>query len=230
MQYFIFCLVFIPFFFVRSLFAQELQNCNKDLNIADPELINGRLYTYFPPRQVDGNQYFTSPEFSPGTLTIRGKVYNDLLLNYDVYNQAVLLKYTRQTGAPQILEVSEAWLSGFSFQGKNFYYMAAAESPGRILQVIGDGSLKVFYKWEKRLEFKTVAGKATYIFNLPPKKMYLYQNDRFISFQNNRSFIRALDPLWQDQVKKYLKSNKLKVRKLSDEKMDDLISYCNSLL
>ncbi len=221
--------LFIVTFIFSSVYSQGTGGCDEGSGGSDPLLINGRIYTYVPPPRVLGDQYLREAEFSPGILVIRGIRYTGRQLNYDIRNQEILLKYTRLTGAPQIISVSRAWLSEFTFDGRDFLCLGTeADEPG-IYQVIGNGPLKIFYHWEKRLDLKNVAGDTRYIFSKSIKKMYLVDKHEFQLFKNNRTFLKLLDPDIQVNVKKYLRERGVRVQKAPDETMRDLINYCNTL-
>ena len=57
----------------------------------DQTLINGEKYDYCPPAGTKGSQYLATPEYLPGSVTLKGKCYRGLTLNYDIYNQQILL-------------------------------------------------------------------------------------------------------------------------------------------
>jgi hypothetical protein len=64
-------------------------------NIAAPEalhyqqILQGVQYNHYYPA-VEGNQYWIDPVYSNGSIKFEGTEYQDLLLNYDVYNQLVM--------------------------------------------------------------------------------------------------------------------------------------------
>ncbi len=145
------------------VFGQVIDSCG-NVSGTDPLLVNGRIYSYYPPAGVDGTPYLHTEMFMRGTLLIRGVEYPDQLLNYDVLNQDVLLKYTMLTGAPQIISVSVAWLKSFSFGGMSFVYRAPSEDSPGIYQVIGEGPLQIDIHWSKSLELRNMAGVTKYVF------------------------------------------------------------------
>ena len=42
------------------------------------------------------------------------------MLNYDIYNQQLILKYKNNIGAANLIIISDAWLESFSFKGHKF--------------------------------------------------------------------------------------------------------------
>ncbi len=49
-------------------------------------------------------------------------------------------------------------------------------------------------------------------------------------YKNNRSFIQLLPDEARDEIKAYLKENRVVVKEASDREMLALIEYCNSIL
>jgi hypothetical protein len=59
--------------------------------------------------------------------------------------------------------------------------------------------------------------------------MYLFKNEEFFRFRNNKSFIAYFDPGKRDSIKKYLKENGINVKRVSDENMLNLITFCSHI-
>ena len=202
----------------------------------DPLLFNGKKYSYFMPSGTGGNQFFFSAEFVKGGLVIRGqgeeetrrKGEKDFLLNYDVYNQKLLLKFTDETGAEQIIEVSEAWLEGFSLDDLNFIYIKD-ENESRIFQVLGTGSYKVLYYWRKNLILTNTATASSYAFTSPIKTSYLLIDGKPRQFGSKGSFMKLFNPAHKVEIKNYLQANGINLKKASDRAMTDLINYISNL-
>ena len=53
------------------------------------QVLQGVQYNHYYPT-VEGNQYWIDPVYSNGSIKFEGAEYQDLLLNYDVYNQLVM--------------------------------------------------------------------------------------------------------------------------------------------
>ena len=82
------------------LHAQHQHEINQGL---DDFLYNGKVYAYYPPYNVLGNQFIASEEFTIGTLWIKGEPYANVLLNYDILNQHLLLSFNTILGAKQVI-------------------------------------------------------------------------------------------------------------------------------
>ncbi len=213
--------------FSRS-FAQVLQNEADKIYGLDPLLYNGRVYTYFVPSSTNGNQFLSGREFSRGEVSIRGTQFKDVDLNYDIFNQQLLLSYHDLVGAESILEISKAWLNSFRIGNRNFELIAGTDSVPHIYQVIGDSSIRILYSWRKDLNLEH-AGTLNYIFSAPLKTSFINIEGRIIRYKNNKGYVSIFKSGNQEAIKKYLRQHRISVKKASDLEMYKLISYCIEL-
>lgn len=217
-------------FVMASADAQQTFNIADPISGSDPLLINGRYYSFFPPPNTVGNQYLADQQFETGSLTIRGKTYPGLALNYDIYNQQLLLSFRNKSGADYLIIISDAWLEKFSLRGMDFELIPIQDTVKRIFQVIGSGPDRIGYKWKKELEPDSFHGSRHYSFSLPKKEMNILSGGHIIRYSNNKTFCSALDDVKRKAVREYLDRNRINVRRVSDRKMADLMDFYNSMV
>jgi hypothetical protein len=198
----------------------------------DPLLFNGKKYSYFLPSGTGGNQFFSSAEFVWGGIVVMGfsgevikwKSDKDLLLNYDVFNQKLLLKFFDETGAEQIIEISEAWLESFNLGPVNFIYVRDNDKV-KIYQALGDGKFKMLHYWRKDLKLTNTATASYYAFSSPIKENFVLIEGIPRPFRSKGSFIKLFNPGHRVEIKNYLQANGINLKKASDQAMTDLINY-----
>jgi hypothetical protein len=195
----------------------------------DPMLYNGRLYSSNLPGQVNGHPYLYSPDYEPGDVFIKDMKFCNVLLNYDVYKQELLLKYQDAYGSWRIIMLSKAWLGGFILYDKEFSFMKNKEGKRRFFQVIGSDTLKILFSWEKNLTLSGQTGNSDYYFSDPVRTMYLFNNNGVFRFRNNKSFTGYFESEEKNKITDYLKKNRINIKKASDRTMLDLITYCNHI-
>jgi hypothetical protein len=195
----------------------------------DPTLYNGREYAFFPPFNTGGNQYFYGNGFETGSATIRNVTYNSLSLNYDIYNQQLILKYKNSLDVPTLIILSDAWLESFSIKGLNFEIISLQDTLKRIYQVLGVGPNRILYYWGKKLKLDSNEGSKNYFFSDAKKEMNVYSENRILRYWNNKTFCSLFMPEKKIALKEYLRKNKINVKKATDRIMTDLILYCNTL-
>jgi hypothetical protein len=214
---------------VPGVAAQQTNIITDQVYGSDPLLINGRYYSFFPPLSTGGSQFFADPQFEVGSATIRGVTYTDLILNYDIYNQQLLLNYKNKTGAANLIIVSDAWLEKFSLKGIDFEMITIQDTLKRIFQVLGTGANRILYYWKKDLKLDSFYGAKNYTFSFARKEMNMLSGNQIFKYWNNKSFYFLFDPEKRIAVKEYIRRRKISVRKAIDQTMTELITYCNSL-
>jgi hypothetical protein len=212
----------------KVLYAQEF-SLSAEIQNSDPLLYNGKFYTFYPPPKTKGNQFFKDHEFEKGSLKLRGIVYSNQMINYDIFNQLLILRYELSSGNVNRIIVSDAWLESFTINGVIFEIFSTPVPQKKIFQVLGSGTYRILYHWKKDLELDGFHGSANYVFSKPEKEMNLFSDGEILSYQNNKSFYSLFGFEKRALVRDYLKNHKLNVKRATDREMSELISYCNNL-
>ncbi len=218
--------LFLPAFFFllpEILFSQNAATTLDKIYGLDQTLYNGKKYAYFLPQGTKGDQYLLSPQFIEGSLTIKGKCYGGTYLNYDLFNQQLLLQYKDKSGAVKVIEVSKAWLESFRIGDKHFEFLDLGQGP-RFYQVLGNGPVKILYYWRKDLAQDATVGSSGYLFSSAVKESFLLKDGQLQSFRTNKSLVRLFDKESWPEIKSYLRKNKIKVRKASDQAIAKMIN------
>jgi hypothetical protein len=209
--------------------AQKSESGSDKVYGLDPALYNGRRYIFFLPANTTGNQFLEGPIFEKGGVKIRGVIYNELELNFDIFNQQLILQYKDNIGAVNLLIVSDAWLESFNLRGLNFELIPSQDTSNRIFQVLGTGRYRILYHWKKELNLESFQGSQNHMFSDPKREMNLQSGNQILKFWNNKSYYSLFESDTRIAIKGYLRKNKIKVKKSSDQIMTGLINYCNSL-
>ena len=109
---------------------QALEQLERDLRGlygADQVLINGVEY-YNEHARSKGHKFYGEDRYQRGRLVIEHKVYDDVLLKYDIYNQQVLMLSSQGSARDREIIINGLWLKEFSLGNRVFrkYYF-----PGR---------------------------------------------------------------------------------------------------
>jgi hypothetical protein len=224
-------IVFLFFFVftVPEIVAQQSGNSIDEFYGSDPLLYNGKFYTFRPPLDTRGHQYFKDLKFETGSVKIRGITYSDLLLNYDIYNQQLILKYKFSSGAINLIIISDAWLEKFGFGEYNFEIVSTPGNPKQIFQVLGTGAYRILYSWNINLHLDNTYGAKNFAFTGIKREMNIFTGNQILKYSNNKSFYTLFDPEKRTSVKEYLRKNKINVKKATDQTMAELIDFCNTL-
>lgn len=224
--------IIISFFLLFNLSgtsAQQSVNNADNVYGSDPLLFNGRYYTFFLPLNTGGNQYFSDLQFELGSATIRSVTYSEVAINYDIYNQQLVLQYKNNMGSANLIIISDAWLESFSFKGLNFEMISSQDTMKKIFQVLGTGRYRILYYWKKTLNLDSFQGSKNHTFSAAKKEMNIYTGTQILRYRNNKIFYSLFDADKKNSIKEYLLRNKINVKKANDQTMIDLIHYCNSI-
>ncbi len=191
----------------------------------DPILYNGRHYTYVMPRNADGSP-FLYQAFSEGNVTIRGKVYAGVVLNLDLLNQALVMKYVDHQGATVMLEIPDSWLTRARIGTDEFIPVVRDDGTHAYNQVIGEGGIRFQYALRKELNLDNRYGSPQYVFSRVIRSQYAEIQGKLFAFRNNRSFVHLFEESVQSEIINYLKNNKIKVKKAPASAMGSLAGFC----
>jgi len=195
----------------------------------DDRLYNGRYYTYFPPKEVRGNQFLIEKLFSNATVWINGAEFNNLQLNYDVFNQEVLLAFETQEAAKRVIMLSKAHIDSFYFDNKKFIIEKLGKDDYAIFQRIKVGELELNIYWSKRLELQTSLNNIQYFFTNPQRGIYIIKSQNKTPIRNNRSLYKLFQKKQASSLRKYMRSNKLKLPKMNDSQYFNLLVFISKL-
>jgi hypothetical protein len=195
----------------------------------NPILYNGKVYDYFLGPNVKGNQYFNNSDFLKGCITLREQKFEDVLLNYDILNQELILKYTDNQESQRLLIVSKAWLGEFSLGNEHFIVFTKPDGEKMIVQEINQGKIRLLRLWTKKLTADLSFGSESYVITKRNQKLYLTYNKVFAEYSKIKDLLVLLNMEKQKKVKNYLRQNKIKARTSDITELSGLFDYCNQI-
>jgi len=216
------------FIFSGTISSQDVVMDLDQVYGLDQTLYNGKKYDYLSPSGTSGHQFFSSTLFTTGSIIIKGKSYDDIAMNYDLFNQQLLIQYANENNPWNVLEVSKAWLNGFRIGKMNFELFQLENGPC-FYQVLGDGPTRLLYFWRKTLNLNDAIGSNNYIYSPAIRDTYIFIDGQLKPFTSKRSLIRLFDQKKRAAIKSYLRKNKVKVKKSSDQTMAEMVNYIGKL-
>ena len=116
----------------------------------DQDLVNGIQYSNRYMRS-EGNPYFQEDSFKNGSVSINGKIYQNVQLKYDLFSQRVEIKHDKILGRNyRYITISDR-MEAFSLGAYEFRKLNIQENPERYYQVINTGHFTCLVHWEKKL-------------------------------------------------------------------------------
>ncbi len=196
----------------------------------DPVIQNGIYYSY-PYYNAIGHPFLGQKEFETGSVVFREKSYEELSINYDLFNQQLILS-RELDGVLQMNLMATQFVSGFYLKGKQFIKADFIGGDTEFFQVISEtGTISCYYSWYKeRREVRDSGNRSIYSFSDQKSKRYLYLGGQLKRYKNNKSFLKIFPDASRALIKDYLQENHLLVMEASDQAMLSLIGYCDTVL
>jgi len=189
---------------------------------ADPVLFNGTLYRYYSPAQ--GTQYFRGNTFETGSITMDGIKYEGLSLNYDVFNQLLVLQFETTGGGIDRIPLSDGRLESFTLYGAGFVVIGDSNHKPAIYRTVGDGELKVLHRYTKLtgIGSSVTNNRMQYLPML--ETMFLYDGERLMKFTGNKAFAALFPEDKQREIRKYLRQNRINMKRAEDKDIEGVLT------
>jgi len=155
--------------------------------------------------------------------------YDNLQLNLDILNQDILLGFETSEGGKRIISISLAYLDSFSFENRKFVVNQIDSVNQQIEQEIQYNNTRFYLYYFKKLELQSSLDKISYFFSKAFKKITFMQGDKRVEITSNKSFYKLFDKEKALTIKHYLNKNKLRIRKMSDEELLNLLKFINTV-
>ncbi len=139
----------------------------------DQHLVNGIEYINLHIRTT-GHKFLDEDEFYNGRVVIDGKVYKDVFLKYDIFNQQVLLLIDHHSGGNKQLILNNLRIDEFEINGRIFHKYTFPGTGTLFYQVIGNDEMACLYHFKKQEIPRAIDQYTLAEFTNVQKRSYLY--------------------------------------------------------
>lgn len=195
----------------------------------DPEIYKGRKYINLDNYQ-SGTPFFSSEKnhsisFYPGKILLDKKLYSNVLLSYDVYNQEVLIQSRSLSGVSNDIILPNTLIDEFWIGEQHFAKNPYKEIDALYVEVIENIVTEVvcYFSYNKEYRLQETSGKGEMGFGELRTRKYLFVNHTVYGFKGKKSFLKCLTDQNREESINFIKSNPLKFK-------DGDSVYFNSLL
>jgi len=211
---------------------QALSEQSDNIFGKDIRLVNGRIY--FPPNPLaDGHPYFKIADWTKGSVTLNGKTFTGIKLNYDIYNDHLLFLDESQGGLKIRILLNKNQVTTFKIEDHTFIRLDLSyvnHIPERqYFEVLYRGEVSLFKKWTKQFEAIARQDYPYGRYSNARVTNYILKDDELFKFNSKPSLIKILGDQ-RDRIKKYISENRIRIRKATDQEMVELFKYYNSLI
>lgn len=208
----------------------EIYQFTEVQNALDPLIQNGIYYSN-PYYNATGHPFLGDKNLKEGTIVFRNKEYSDVMLNYDLFHQQIILGW-EQDNSIQLNLIPNEFITGFQI-GSIFFRRISFNGTGAgFYQVVTEeDSLACYYRLNKiRNEANTAGASQTYLFSEERSSAYLFINGELKRFRNNGSFLKILPDRIKSETRNYLRTNRIKMNKADVKTTEEVIKFCQAVL
>lgn len=191
-------------------------------------IFNGRAWRNIYSR-IQGDQFLFSSEFMPGSVTIEDKLYPDLKLKYDIFRDELLT--INDHGI--IIQLNKEMIAGFNidYPGKRYNFMRfdpdSVNNLSGFVRVLYGGKTSLYLKYKKDILVLAVDNKYD-LFD-QTQKIYLKKEGKIFLVNSKRDIMNLLKDKKQ-QLKTYIKTDKIQVSRQNPESFAPVVEYYDKLL
>lgn len=190
-------------------------------------LYNGRVWKniYY---YVAGDQFLFSPEFAPGSVTMRGKPFGNLMLRYDICSDEIMII----TASDNILQLNKEMVDGFTVSFDNHIHRFIRIDPDSInnregyFDVLYDGNTSLLVKYSKKVT-RSNEGKRFETF-VQYNQVYILK-DGYMNRITGKKDIYNLFGDSKKQVRIFMKNNRIRIVKKTPQSYIRVLEYFDSL-
>jgi hypothetical protein len=190
-------------------------------------LYNGRVWRNLYSRVV-GDQFLFTTDFLPGSVTIDDRLYSDLPIKYDIYNDQILTV----TDLKIIIELNKEMIDCFTISHNNKKYDFLRIIPDSLTSLDGyynvmyDGNLSLYLKYKKEILPLEVEHKYDLFYE--SQKIYLKLGDKVYPVHGKGGLLKLLKDKKQ-QIRSFIKKNKLMVTKKDPWSLVPVVKFYDTL-
>ena len=190
-------------------------------------LYNGRLWRniYFT---VQGDQFLFSKEFLPGSVSINGKTFSNIVLKYDIFEDEIITP--ADTGG--IVELNKEMVDSFniSFQNKKYQFVTIRRDSSKrsksYFNILYTGKSALYLKYDKKISKLEVEGKYDKFYQV--SRIYLVKGSIFLPVTGKSELMKILSDN-KDLVKDFIGKNRLNISVKEPESIIPVIRYYDSI-
>ena len=208
--------------------AYSYINVSKEDTLDENQILfNGRLWRNLY-NKIKEDQFLFSKDFLPGSITIGGETFKDVSVRYDIYNDEIMTP----TNHGLILRLNKEMVDSFSinFQNTNWHFTKIPEDSVKILKgyvnVLYSGKSSLYVRYKKEVELLAVDRKYDRFYQT--HKIYFVKDNIVYLVSGKREFFKLMGDDKQ-QVRNFIKKNKLSLSRVKPESFVPVIQFYDSL-
>jgi len=194
----------------------------------DPDLLNGRKYNFIY-RSAEGNPFFEVPGVVSSNIQIKGKLYVDQRIRFDIYNQLIILEFKDVSGARSSIVLNDEVVDYFTLGYLHFKKFSGKDGLERFGQLVYLDSISCIYFWKKDYLSELEDGQRYYRFSGPVRDAVIISGAQIKAYGNKKSFLKCFQKRDRKKIKSRMREERINPRKANVLEMQSLLKYINQL-
>lgn len=194
----------------------------------DPDLLNGKKYN-FGYLAAEGNPFYEDPDAGTCAIQIKGRLYEEQQIRFDIYRQLIVLDYIEVSGARGSIVLNDEWIDYFSIGKALFRKFRDKSGEERFGQAVYMDSISCVYFWKKNYISELKDDSKVTRFSKPIREAVIIRDGQTYGFKNKKSFLRCLPETDRKAVKAIMKELQLNPGNISDMQMEILMKNVNQI-
>ena len=177
---------------------------------------------------VKGDQFLFSGDFLPASLTINNRSFKNLTINYDIYNDEIIIPTNKGSILQLNKEMVDSFTLVFGFKTYTFVNLREDSLPGikGYVNQLYKGKSALYIKYKKEIQPLAVDDKYDLFFRT--YRIFFLKEGIIYQVTNKNDFLKIFD---KDRtlIKDFIKKNRLKISKKEPESFIPVIRYYDSV-
>jgi hypothetical protein len=192
----------------------------------------GIAYSYNK-SNINGNPFFHSFNWHTGDIHIYDRIYFEVEIKLDIYNDVLLLNHKNSENVKQAMVIRDNSLMGVFFLDR--YFICVTTLSANKLHIM-EGFYELVYhdkstvliKHRKSIERKLKYGTEPYEEFVMTADIYLIANDKASMINSKNALYKALYK-HKKEIKRFIKDNRIKYSKQNLESITMIVRFYDSL-
>lgn len=218
-----------------GIFPESVQSARRNptvyqKNPSDKQLLlNGRIWRN-QYSKVIGDQFFLTNTFLKGSVTLNGRRFNDLDLQYDITNDELLLR----TESYPVIIMNKEMVDSFSltFENRNYNIINAGNDSSGVLRgyvnLLYDGPSTLYVKYNKKIQPLAVDGRYDLFYQA--NSVFIRKGTEIVPVTSKKMFLNLLEDK-KKEIGNFLRINRLnyKLKQKDPVTFVPVLSYYDSI-
>jgi hypothetical protein len=190
-------------------------------------LYNGILWSN-KYRRIKGDQFLYNNLFLPGTVSINGQTFKNLRIRYDIYSDEISTPLNRE----EIMQLNKEKVDSFTIYLENKInrfikiYEDTLKSFNGYVNVLYKGKSALYVKYKKEISPAVTSQYDGEFYQT--QQIYFMKGNTVFLIKSPKDLFKVLNEN-ADQLKTFIKTNKIRISKTIPESYIPVIKYYDSI-